>query len=51
MRMKTALDTEQRLNFLESQKGLFRVPLPPRVCVCHDRSKVEAAVRRAPRSP
>jgi hypothetical protein len=38
------LETEQKLVFLGSRKGLFREPLAPHVSVCHDRHDVEAAI-------
>ena len=38
------IDSRQSLVFLGTQKGLFKGPLPPGVCVYHDRAEVEAAV-------
>jgi hypothetical protein len=38
------LSTEQRFNFLGSQKGLFKRPFPRRIFTCRDRSEVEAAM-------
>ena len=43
---RTTVNTQPRCILLGSGKGLGKRPLPPRVLVCHDRTEVEAEIRR-----